>query len=91
MGRLHKDKKPKVSAKEGIKSFISEKETADLAAAAFKNVESLCGVARIAISEALAHAGSMPEGELRQDAIETLEGTLTAILHMYNGEGAVDG
>ncbi len=53
---------------------------------AFKQVESLCGVARIAVSEAMAHASSLPEGEMREEAIETLQGTLTAILYMYNGK-----
>ena len=55
----------------------------------FKEVESLCGVARLAILEAFAHTKAIPEGELRQDAIKTLEDTLLDILGVYRGETIV--
>lgn len=49
----------------------------------FKDVESLCGVTRLAIGEAFTKASMIVEPELRKDAIETLEGLLVDILNMY--------
>ena len=51
----------------------------------FKHVESLCGVARISIAEAFANAALIPEGELREEAVLTLEETLKDIFEHYKG------
>lgn len=54
-------------------------------AAKFKEVESLCGVARLAILEAMTHAADLQEGELRNDAIETIADTVNGFIEMFKG------
>jgi hypothetical protein len=52
----------------------------------FKDVESLCGVCRLSIREAFTKTSVIIDPQFREDAMETLQGTLHDIVALYRGE-----
>ena len=52
----------------------------------FKRVESLCGITRLGIFEAMSEASGIEDEELKDDAIETIAGTINEFITMFKGE-----
>lgn len=51
----------------------------------FKDVESLCGIARLALMQAIVEAGQIEDEEFRNDAAETIAGTVNEFVEIFKG------
>lgn len=60
--------------------------TKKIEAGVFKEVESLCGVVRLAMGQAIAFAHSITDADLRSDAVVTLQETFEELLQQFKGK-----